>query len=376
MKKIINDMYLLPVFLLLFAILLGGCGGGGGGNTHSSSASSTIDKWTAVPSGAPVSVDHTAIWTGSAMIVWGDSLVNIGGNFDPITNTWKDISSVNAPQERTSHTAIWTGNKMIIWGGISSNVNLNTGGTYNPVTDTWSATSTVNAPFGRRDHVAVWTGTEMIVWGGLYSVGPAVQSTNTGARYNPATDTWTAISTVNAPSTGSQAVWTGIEMIVWDGSVGGRYNPSTDTWRSISSVNVPVPRSDFTAVWTGTEMIVWGGWTGLGSLVTDTGGRYNPATDSWNTVTQIGAATARYKHTAVWTGTEMIVWGGSNGSGPAYGGNRYNPQINTWESLSSTNEPAARISHTAVWTGTEMIIWGGWDGMTGFATNNGGRYIP
>ena len=47
---------------------------------------------------------------------------------------------------------------------------LNTGGRYNPSTDSWTATSTINAPTARDYHTAVWTGTEMIVWGG-YSDG-------------------------------------------------------------------------------------------------------------------------------------------------------------------------------------------------------------
>ena len=31
----------------------------------------------------------------------------------------------------------------------------------------------------------------------------------------------------------------------------------------------------------------------------------------------------------------------------------------TWTATSTTNAPAARSRHTAVWTGSEMIIWGG-----------------
>ena len=68
---------------------------------------------------------------------------------------------------------------------------LNTGGRYNPSTDSWTATSTTNAPSGRNYHTAVWTGSEMIVWGGLM----ARTTLNTGGRYNPSTDSWTATST-------------------------------------------------------------------------------------------------------------------------------------------------------------------------------------
>ena len=49
------------------------------------------------------------------------------------------------------HTAVWTGNEMIVWGGEDENQSpLNTGGRYNPVTNTWSATTTTNAPFERE----------------------------------------------------------------------------------------------------------------------------------------------------------------------------------------------------------------------------------
>src|SRR5438874_10222407 len=91
--------------------------------------------------------------------------------------------------------ASWTGSEMIVWGG-GGNISLfNTGGRYNPSTDTWTATSTTNAPDARFGHTAVWTGSEMIVWGGFNGSS----SLNTGGRYNPSTDTWTATSTTNAP---------------------------------------------------------------------------------------------------------------------------------------------------------------------------------
>ena len=85
---------------------------------------------------------------------------------------------------------------MVGGGSYTDNV-FNTGGRYNPLTDTWTATSQVNAPAARAGPTAVWTGSEMIVWGG----GDAgFTQLNTGGRYNPATDSWTSTSLTNAPS--------------------------------------------------------------------------------------------------------------------------------------------------------------------------------
>ena len=55
---------------------------------------------------------------------------------------------------------------MIVWGGEDARHYLNTGGRYDPGTDSWTATSITNAPDARHLHTAVWTGSEMIVWGG------------------------------------------------------------------------------------------------------------------------------------------------------------------------------------------------------------------
>ena len=104
-------------------------------------------------------------------------------------------------------------------------------------------------------------------------------------------------------------------------------------------------------------MIVWGGFDASGYL--NTGGRYNPGTDSWTATSTTNAPDARYAHTAVWTGSEMIVWGGTDGSSFLNTGGRYNPGTDSWTATSTTNAPAARSVHTAVWTGTEMIVWGG-----------------
>lgn len=81
-----------------------------------------------------------------------------------------------------------------------------------------------------------------------------------------------------------------------------------DTWREVFDENVPSGRAHATSIWTGTEMIVWGG-AGYYST-SDIGGRYDPATDTWSEVSAgPGAASARGGHSMIWTGTEVILWG-------------------------------------------------------------------
>ena len=147
-----------------------------------------------------------------------------------------------------------------------------------------------------------------------------------------------------------------------------------DTWTATSTINAPDGRTYHTAVWTGTEMIVWGGYDGNSPV--NTGGRYDPSTDSWTATSTTNAPDARYAHTVVWTGTGMIVWGGIGNISPFLNtGGRYDPSTDSWTATSTTNAPDARVCHTAVWTGSEMIVWGGYVDLIG-TVNTGGRYDP
>ncbi len=229
----------------------------------------------------------------------------------------------------------------------------------------WNNIATADViPFGRMAHTTVWTGAEMIVWGGadydLITLG-------TGARFDRAHNSWTSITTIDAPigRWGHSAVWTGEKMIVWGGyhmvvtenvalDDGAAYDTATDRWQTLPTASFFLARQEHSAVWTGTEMIVWGGrdtYTFFAS-----GARYNPNANTWSSVAASGAPSARSGHTAVWTGQEMIIWGGRSNSGQLLDGARYDPAADRWQALPRPNVPVAQGS--AVWTGSEMIIWG------------------
>ena len=359
---------------------------------------------------------HSAVWTGTEMIIWGGfngTYLNDGYRYNPAANTWTAISRTNAPAARGGHCAVWTGSKMIVWGGADR-----TGGLYNPATDTWSAMSAVNAPPGYTSNAFAWTGTYLLVWGGIgdsygefdYLNQWSCADYGNGGRYNPSTDTWTAMSTNNAPGSRAQMAfaWTGAELVVWGGlyeyvvpggffssgvvdeyyNTGARYNPSTDSWTPMTTNGAPSLRCGATAVWTGSQFLVWGGvtlvytndWFWGGSnyfpFNANTGGRYSPSGNSWSAMSSAGAPTPRSQHTALWTGSRMTVWGGSDDNGAAKTGGRYDPTANTWLST-TTGALAARYTHTAIWTGTQMIVWGGEDQSLYPALpwlDGGGRY--
>jgi N-acetylneuraminic acid mutarotase len=351
------------------------------------------DTWTPVALAQAADGSDTAVWTGNEMLVWGRNestqVLSTGGRFDPTTNAWTAMSTINAPADgRVDATAVWTGSVMVVWGGDLpyAQASTKTGGRYEPIWDTWAPTPIQGAPDARYGHTAVWDDVHrrMIVWGGVVR---GVGFVNSGGLYDPdpTVNQWYAMNSTLAPSPRYQhtAVWTGRQMIVWGGSqgdrTGGRYDPAIDEWTPASLTNAPEPRTSHTAVWADRErvMVVWGGKIATFPGQTGTGGRYDPATDSWLDVSTTGAPDPRYDHSAVWTGSLMVVWGGASGV-PFADGGRYDPAADTWAPVGgSGTPPSPRYQHIAVWDGADhrMIVWSG-VGPDGYAAYSGSMYDP
>ncbi|HVW33112.1 MAG TPA: hypothetical protein VHL53_11275, partial [Acidimicrobiia bacterium] len=124
-------------------------------------------------------------------------------------------------------------------------------------------------------------------------------------------------------------------------------------------------RHSASAVWTGREMIVWGGaWrAGNASIWLDDGAAYDPAGDKWRSIASSPLA-PRSDAFAAWTGKEMLIWGGQTHDSLAVFGDEwddgalYDPAKDKWRSM-----PAWPLAHRygarAVWTGTRLVVWGG-----------------
>ncbi|MCP4680125.1 MAG: hypothetical protein GY854_32455 [Deltaproteobacteria bacterium] len=277
--------------------------------------------------------------------------------YRPDTDSWSAIGDVG----NFDHPAM-------AWDGTYIYRFSSDGGRYNPTTTaTLGFPNNPTAPSGSvEDHTAIWADTteEFIVWGGGYPI------TDYGAAWH-ATNGWRALPDTNAPSARAMhtTVWTGTEMIIWGGGddgmdTGGRYNPSNNQWQSTSTgTNCPYSRTGHTAIWNGDRMIIWGGV--YSDWEWNDGGMYNPTDNTWQAMSTSGAPHAREAHTAIWTGTEMIIWGGlyidgTTGDRSEFNtGGHYNPATNTWKPTIATNAPQGRYRHVAVWTGEEMIVWGG-----------------
>lgn len=163
----------------------------------------------------------------------------------------------------------------------------------------------------------------------------------------------------------------------------------TSPWKPVSTITYKMYEArskGHTAIWTGQEVIIWGGQNGAGPDFTylNDGIRYHPGFDTWDYIQMTGVPSTRSGHTAIWTGTYMIIWGGFDGNQSLNDGAMYNPYTDQWYPINSFNAPLSRTRHTAVWATytttspnykSEMIVWGGFNETEGFI-NAGARFDP
>ena len=265
-----------------------------------------------------------------------------------------------------------------------------------PQTGSWKlmAVGPVLGPVSGPAHV--WTGKEMLVWGRMPGL-PCVDSPQPdpciaalGGRYDPAPDQWQPITSASLPSAlfggrygFAATIWTGKEMLIWGGRCdenvicdgGAAYDPEQDKWRAMSDLNGPPRgRSDYAAAWTGTKMIIWGGtdYNFQQQPVTlrpvGDGFAYDPDKDTWVSISSAGAPSANNYPAFTWTGSRMVIWGIGDQLQPE--GALYDPIGDTWQRMSNVGAPV-RGYQLAFWTGTEVLVWnvGGGGGLYDPATD-------
>ncbi len=143
----------------------------------------------------------------------------------------------------------------------------------------------------------------------------------------------------------------------------------------------PGGRTEHTAIWDPVDhvMIVWGGHNAAFTPWHD-GGIYDPSGNSWVAIPAAlaNAPSARFGHIAVWTGTKMLLWGGSDGTNRLGDGGFYSPDASggSWDPSppTTTNAPNGRDHPAFAWTGSVLLIWGG-DNGTSFE-NTGAQFAP
>src|SRR3990170_5575092 len=132
-----------------------------------------------------------------------------------------------------------------------------------------------------------------------------------------------------------------------------------DPWAAFAEgwTELPPPpeiRDGAALAWADEELIYWSGIpTGREEPVTD-GFAFDPAMRTWTRLPP-APGLGRYSPRAVWAGSEVLFLAGTHTG--ALDGVAFDPSDRTWRRIKAW--PAQRRIATDVWTGEEVIFWGG-----------------
>lgn len=314
------------------------------------------ERWSAMAK-APVAARSNALtaWTGTELLVWGGPGPQ-GAAYDPTANRWRTISP-GPLTPRSRFTLTWDGHQAVLVGGVdrrSIAADLGpdgaTGGlartvAYDPVTDRWRSLPSLGT--GRSGHSAVWTQQGIMVVGGSRNrQGDAATTTE---LLTPS-GRWKEIAASPLLQVdGAAYTWSSV---VAFGAL-AKHAPTADD-------PYPVGRPAFAL--------------------------YDPKADRWRTVdpspSRPSADPERLvSPTVTWTGREVVVLGAPIANGIGAGGKTLQGIAlePTGRVLRSIESPlSARHAMTAVWTGDQLVVWGGarYTGFGGPVLGNGAAYRP
>jgi hypothetical protein len=229
---------------------------------------------------------------------------------------------------------------------------------------------------GRIFPVVVWTGNEVVVWGGEKPSEGAWHAD--GAAFNPATGTWRELADSPLSSRSEHvAVWTGEEVIICCGRIEGvgasaaAYDPEADQWREIAAP--PISPAFAEAVWTGEEMLVFGGVGGGGTSNLVGAAAYNPASDSWRRLADLPYGLERTADATIGNGV-VYAWP-STSQGSTDVPLAYDIESDQWLRLPDPPSPAPS-SPSVVWTGERLFAYGAGSDPEGKVIGIGVTYDP
>lgn len=225
---------------------------------------------------------------------------------------------------------------------------------------TWRRLSPAPLPAAIGGTASVWTGRQMLVFGRAQPNPP--WSVDVAAAYDPATDTWRRLAPFTGPKGNYEGhysvVWTGKEMLVFGPFDFQAFNPLTNRWRRLRAERGG--GAGGLVLWTGHEMVDWGG--GCCGDASSGGSAYNPSTNTWRKVAPSPLSPSQ-QPIGAWTGRELIIFvSGLDPDGKSYPAKlaraaAYNPTTNTWRRIAPL--PAPRLGATVVWDGREVLVVGG-----------------
>lgn len=320
-------------------------------------------EW-AMTAPAPIEprVAFASAWTGEELLVWGGAGRKIHGDgaaYNPATDEWRTLPE--APIEaRTDPVSAWTGDEWWVFGGQTGDEEYAPGAAaYDPAANSWRTLDQLS------ESLSMWGATgsaTTVIWADGELVlanlipGPLTDSF-TNSFVVEADGDWRGLAYVGAEAAVYPDDGTGTLLMTGPGSGSDPPCASTCLWRVPLAGGIEGEEVEVLAEVSGpTGPLVW-----ADGVVVDSNSVIDPATGA------VTGLTDGSLWDQVWADTSLVaaelppvseLVNSTDGSlGPTWF--QYDPVARIRVEAPAPPEPAPRFAATAVWTGEEVLVWGG-----------------
>ncbi len=183
------------------------------------------------------------LWTGSEMVVLAGFNSPDVAVFDPAANTWRTMVDLPGALQPPSPTATWAGGEVVTVVQSDEPAGLRAVLVAARLDDTtWN---TLVDPPGPS--VVGWTGEAVLV-----------ASKDEAFELDGSSKTPIASAPAGTLVSDAPAVWTGTQLVMWDGITASAVDPEAGTWRVVPS-GATDQRIQPALVWADGVILAWGG---------------------------------------------------------------------------------------------------------------------
>jgi len=384
-------------------------GTGGGGSAANGCVARQAGEWQLTSTlGEPppnaLNNSEIVLWSGQAVFVFRHD--SDGGKYDPCTDSWSRFGAY-----RNFNSLLVTSDAGAYVVQPSNPSSMPQFSFFDFAKLSWTQLSVAGYPIAAdTGGAAVLVESRIVRWGGTVSGGfPYSVLTNGGAVYDVNADHWTPMSSVGAPAErviDGNVIAAGKQIFVWGGArVGGRsgtiqaddptaaaltkspglecpnwepdycsyadgalYDPAADRWTPVTQTGAPSARFHAAIAWTGSRVLVWGGTQytlssqdSVTSRYLTDGALYDPSKNSWTPMAAMPPLPANAVPSGIWSNGHLrMTYAASLTNATDY---LYDPGRDVWEAAQPDPGPPKRTDApmypTVIWTGTSWFAIGG-----------------
>ncbi|AUX44200.1 uncharacterized protein SOCE26_056640 [Sorangium cellulosum] len=339
--------------------------------------------WTPATSMATPRSSHAAtlLDSGQVLVTGGDTAATTATDsaqaYDPATNTWITLKQMGSV--RTRHTATLLGNKKVLvtggqrYGSISTEY-LASAELYDHEAEKWKYVAPTAG--GHRDGSVVrLQDGRVLVTGGVNASNVTV---STAELYNPTTNTWASAPNMASTRRGHTMTLLGNGKVLVVGSdytvaatvPAQLYDPAANSWTSVSSTSVDLVRAVHTATLLQNGKVLVAGGSAVPGDVLATTALFDPVTNTWSATAPMTIPRIAHTATLLQNGKVLVTGGyGSHLHGYVKTTEIYDPTTDTWTPKS--NMSVIRVDHTATRldNGNVLVVGGNeWPGVGDLST--------